>query len=137
MKIYEKIKSMRKLKDWSQEEMAHRLEMSVSGYGGIERGEIDIPLSRLEKIAEVFEISLKELFSLNDKNDKNICHVGIGNDNTLTHSLQINSLPPDSMILQHELEKSRLLLEQQTIEIELLKQQNADLRAMINLLQKE
>ncbi len=41
------------------------------------------------------------------------------------------------MSLQHELEKYRLLLEQQTKEIELLKQQNADLRAMINLLQKE
>lgn len=41
------------------------------------------------------------------------------------------------MSLQHELEKYRLLFEQQTKEIELLKQQNADLRAMINLLQKE
>jgi cell division protein FtsB len=41
------------------------------------------------------------------------------------------------MALQHELEKSQLLLEQQTKEIELLKQQNADLRTMMKLLQKE
>ncbi|RKZ91370.1 MAG: hypothetical protein DRR19_07400 [Candidatus Parabeggiatoa sp. nov. 1] len=71
-------------------------------------------------------------------NDKNIFHVG--DNNTLTHLSQIsqiNSLSPYSMSLQHELEKYRLLFEQQTKEIELLKQQNADLRAMINLLQKE
>jgi transcriptional regulator with XRE-family HTH domain len=68
MQIYENIKFFRKLKGGSQEEMAHRLEMSVSGYGSIERGEIDIPLSRLEKIAQVFEISLAELFSFNEKN---------------------------------------------------------------------
>ena len=41
------------------------------------------------------------------------------------------------MALQHELEKSQLLLEQQTKEIELLKQQNADLRTMMKLLQRE
>lgn len=41
------------------------------------------------------------------------------------------------MTFQHELEKYRLLLEQQTKEIELLNQQNTDLRTMMSLLQKE
>ena len=36
--------------------------------------------------------------------------------------------------LQHELEKNRLIIEQQAKEIEYLKQQNADLREMVNLL---
>ena len=116
MQVYEKIRLLRRLKGWSQEEMAHHLEMSVSGYGGIERGETDIPLSRSQLIAKVFEVSLPELFDLNDKN------IHVGNNNTLTHSSQINSLSPHSMALQHELEKSQLLLEQQTKEIELLKQ---------------
>jgi transcriptional regulator with XRE-family HTH domain len=131
MQVCERIRIFRQLKGWTQEEMAHRLEMSVSGYGGIERGEIDIPLSRLEKIARVFEISLAELFSFNEKN-----YFHVGDNNTLTLS-QINSLTLDSTILQHELEKSRLLLEQQAKEIELLKQQNTDLRTLVALLQKE
>jgi transcriptional regulator with XRE-family HTH domain len=132
MQVCENIRIFRQLKGWSQEEMAHRLEMSVSGYGGIERGEIDIPLSRLEKIARVFEISLADLFNFNEKN-----YFHVGDNNTLTHLSQINSLTLDSTILQHELEKSRLLLEQQAKEIELLKQQNTDLRTLVALLQKE
>jgi len=85
MQVYEKIRFLRQIKGWSQEEMAHHLEMSVSGYGGIERGEIDVPLSRLEKIAGVFEISLAQLFSFNEKN-----YFHVGNNNTLTHLSQIN-----------------------------------------------
>ena len=132
MQVYEKIRLLRRLKGWSQEEIAHHLGMSVSGYGGMERGETDIPLSRLQLIAKVFEVSLPELFDLNEKN---VFHVG--NNNTLTHSSQINSLSPHSIALQYELEKSHLLLEQQTKEIELLRQQNTDLRAMMKLLQSE
>jgi len=132
MQISEKIRLFRQLKGWSQEEMAHRLEMSVSGYGGIERGESDIPLSRLEKIAQVFKISLAELFSFNEKN-----YFHVGDNNTLTHLSQINSLSLDSTTFQHELEKFHLQFEQQTKEIELLKQQNTDLRTLVALLQKE
>jgi len=131
MQISEKIRLFRQLKGWSQEEMAHRLEMSVSGYGGIERGESDIPLSRLEKIAQVFKISLAELFSFNEKN-----YFHVGDNNTLTLS-QINSLSLDSTTFQHELEKFHLQFEQQAKEIELLKQQNTDLRTLVALLQKE
>jgi len=118
-------------KGWSQEEIAHRLNMSVSGYGSIERGETDINLSRLDKLAKVFEIDLSELVNLNDKNvfhvtDNNTVHVG---DN------QIHN-PSNKSDIQPELEKYYLIIEQKTQEIELLRQQNADLRAMIELLRR-
>jgi len=48
--------------NWSQEDMAEKLYMSVNGYANIEQGEIDIKLSRLQKIADVFQIDLLELF---------------------------------------------------------------------------
>lgn len=48
MQVYEKIKNLRKLKGWSQEEIAHKLDMTASGYGSIERGETDVKLSRLK-----------------------------------------------------------------------------------------
>jgi len=52
-------------KGWSQEDMADKLDMSVNGYANIERGETDVQVSRLEKIAETFGIELAEL---NNKN---------------------------------------------------------------------
>jgi transcriptional regulator with XRE-family HTH domain len=36
--------------------------MSTSGYGKIERGEVDLTVSKLEKIAEVFDVSIEFIF---------------------------------------------------------------------------
>ena len=68
MKVYEKIRFMRELKHWSQEEMADKLNMSVNGYANIERGETDVQLSRLEQISQVLGVELLELFSFGEKN---------------------------------------------------------------------
>jgi transcriptional regulator with XRE-family HTH domain len=127
MQLYEKIRTIRQLKGWSQEEIAHRLNMSVSGYGSIERGETDVNLSRLENIAKIFEIDLSELFNLNEKN------IFVGDHNQ--HISQINS-SSNAKELQHELEKSHLIIEQQTKEINYLKQQMNDLREINDLLKK-
>lgn len=136
MRVFEKIKLMRQLKGWSQEEVAHRLGMSNSGYGSIERGETDVNLSRLEEIAKIFEVDLAELFSLVEQN---IFNFGGSNhcQNWHTHS------PPNQSFLGSDLEKMQSTNEQQAKEIEYLKQQNADLREvnanlkdMINLLKK-
>lgn len=62
MELHEKMKFLRHKKHWSQEKVAHQLGISANGYGNIERGETDIPLSRLKKIAEVFDVDLAELF---------------------------------------------------------------------------
>jgi transcriptional regulator with XRE-family HTH domain len=49
MKVQEKIRSMRESKNWSKEEMATKLNMSVNGYSKIERGETNLHLSKLEQ----------------------------------------------------------------------------------------
>ncbi len=67
MQVLENIRFIRQLKGWSQEDMAEKLDMSLNGYGSIERGDTDVQLSRLEKIANTFEISLLQLFNLNEK----------------------------------------------------------------------
>jgi transcriptional regulator with XRE-family HTH domain len=59
MKVHEKIRFMRQSKGWSQEDMADKLNLSVNGYANIERGETDVQLSRLEKIAESFGMRMK------------------------------------------------------------------------------
>lgn len=72
MKVHDQIKFVRKLRGWTQEEMANKLEMSVNGYGDIERGETDIPFSRLEQITQILGVQLIELLGLNEKNVMNL-----------------------------------------------------------------
>ena len=40
MSVNEKIRKFREAKDWSQEQMAEKLNMSLNGYAKIERGEV-------------------------------------------------------------------------------------------------
>ena len=49
MSVHEKIRFVRLAKGWTQEYLAENLEMSVNGYGDLERGKNDIKLSKLEQ----------------------------------------------------------------------------------------
>lgn len=49
---------MRNLK---QEQVAEELGMSAGNYGKIERGDISITITQLERLAEIFNITLAEL----------------------------------------------------------------------------
>lgn len=62
VEVHEKIKLLRLTKDWSQEEVAAKLDMSPNGYGSIERGETDVNLSRLKQISQLFDVGLSALF---------------------------------------------------------------------------
>ena len=70
MSVNEKIPKIREAKDWSQEQMAEKLDMSLNGYAKIERGESKIYLDKLEQIAQVFDIDVIELMQ---SDGKNIC----------------------------------------------------------------
>ena len=70
MSVNEKIRKFREAKDWSQEQMAEKLNMSLNGYAKIERGESKIYLDKLEQIAQVFDIDIVELMQ---SDGKNIC----------------------------------------------------------------
>jgi len=120
--VCEKIHFFRQLRKWSQEEMAARLGISTNGYAKIERGESDVSLSRLKQIATVLEIELVELFNFGEKN---VFYV-IG-DNTLHNCNQFGnnihlSDNPDKAKIQFQLEKLYLIVQQQSKEIEYLKE---------------
>ena len=68
--VGEKIKALRLTKDWSQEEMAHQLSISLPAYSKIERDITDIQLSRLTQIAKLFKISVVELLSYGEQHTK-------------------------------------------------------------------
>ena len=102
MKFHEKIRFMRQSKNWSQEDMADKLGMSVAGYAKIEQGRTDANFSKLEQIASVFELDVVELLSFGEKNV--ICLIG---DN----SVNISQIIGSSKELIFEMQKLQLGLE--------------------------
>jgi len=135
MKLHEKIRFIRQLKGWSQEEVANKLEMSVNGYGSIERGETDVKLSRLEQVAHAFEMELLELLGLNEKT------VFKGTHNNQFHYSHvyshIHSFSIEQTELKYELEKAHLINEKLEKEISYLKEEVTHLKKIISLLEKE
>lgn len=131
-KVFERIRFFRNLKGWTQEEMAEKLGMSIVGYGNIERGDTDITLSKLNDIVRVFGIELQELLNSQGKIiinlGENSINVGDNNEYQLAQAQKE---------LSHELEKSCLIIEQQTKEISLLYQENSYLKEIILLLKKQ
>jgi transcriptional regulator with XRE-family HTH domain len=135
MAVSEKIKFIRQLKGWNQEDMAEKLEMSVNGYGAIERGETNVNLSRLEQIACIFGIELAELVGL----DENIFYMSgahaSGQQNHQENCV-INMLDKDGTTreLQHQVEKLTLQLESLNKEILARDAEIINLKEIISLL---
>jgi len=128
-KPYERIKVFRTFKGWTQEKMAEKLGMSVIGYGNIERGNTNVKLSKLEEIAKVLGIELHELF---DSYGKVVINLGEHSITTGDNN-QINQMQKE---LEHELEKSRLIVEQQRKELSLVYQEIEHLKEIISLLKQ-
>lgn len=67
MKILEQIRTVRECKNLSQEDMAERMDMTVSGYGKLERGETKMYVETLVKIAQALDTDLKDLLAVEGK----------------------------------------------------------------------
>lgn len=61
-----RIKTLRKLKNITQEELGGKTGVSYKYIGEIERGEVNPSLDILGKIAKGFEVSLKDLMDYSD-----------------------------------------------------------------------
>ncbi len=57
----ERIRVLRESRGWLQRELAKAAALPVRTIGRIERGEVDVRLSTLAKIAAALGVSLKEL----------------------------------------------------------------------------
>ena len=126
MNINEKIRRIRESKEWSQEQMAEKLNMSLNGYAKIERGETKLYLDKLEQIAQILDIDIVELIQ---SGEKNICfqiesplgsvYQGVGESSLL---IEIERL---KLALSHANEKEKLLnklLEQKDNEINAIRE---------------
>lgn len=79
-----------------------KLGMSVTGYAKIEQGKTDAHFSKLEQIAEIFDMDIVELLTFGEKNV--ICLIG---DN----SVNISQIMGFSKELAFEIQKQQLIIE--------------------------
>lgn len=114
--IGEKIRSIRILKGFSQENLAEMLNLSLPAYADIERGKKDVNVKRLEQIADKLGVTLNDILSFGDRvsNFFDQCsnsNVSTGNgSNTFNHY--------DVKDVQHKLEKAFLEIEKLNIKLE-------------------
>lgn len=67
MEIGTKIKKVRELRNYTQEYMAQKLEVSQSSYSRYEKDEGDLSLSELEKISEILGMKVEDLICFDEK----------------------------------------------------------------------
>ncbi len=91
LSIGENIKKLRELKSITRETMCEKLELSMSGYSKIERGETDLTVSRVQQIAEILEVDLSQIMNFdasqvfNVSNNKIIQSVSTKGENIHFH----------------------------------------------------
>jgi len=129
MKTCEKIRFMRQLKHLKQSEVAEKLDMSIKGYSNIECGKTDLKESRIEQIAQALNVTKDELEHFGEKNTYHQTVKTIKSDHNQNNFINA----PEC---KTQIEKLELIIEQKDKEISLMKQQNEDLRSMLDFLRK-
>src|SRR5882762_10842244 len=61
------IRTIRHQHGWSQEDVANRLGISIPAFSKIETGVTDVNLSRLEQIANIYEVSVVQLLTVDNE----------------------------------------------------------------------
>jgi transcriptional regulator with XRE-family HTH domain len=118
--IYDNIKTLRKERKISQEDMAIALDMFQANYGKLERGITELTLSRLYKIAEILGVEIEVILGISkpiktspppeadfEKMKKEIADL----------KLRIRSLESHNGLLMDEVEQYELLIFDNNLEL--------------------
>ena len=119
METHEKIRLIRELNKWSQEEMAEKLAMSAGGYAKIERGETQLNIPRLEQLAAIFKVDMWDL--LKSGNNGMVLQINEGDSGGDIALYASSDMAMKLELLKQELKHCREMLEQKDKEIELLR----------------
>jgi transcriptional regulator with XRE-family HTH domain len=68
IKLHQKIKQIRELKNYTREYVADVLKIDVRSYGYIESGKSNITVKRLYEICNIFSCTIEEILSFNSTN---------------------------------------------------------------------
>ncbi|RUT72318.1 XRE family transcriptional regulator [Flavobacterium cupreum] len=102
--IKNKIKSIRELKNYTQEYMADQLGVTQAGYSKIEKGKTVLSFVKLVEIARILEVSVEDILSFDSQRYFNSFNKVKGNNNG---SIQIN---PDNTTALKELYEDKIML---------------------------
>lgn len=86
--IGNKIKNIRELKNFTQEYMADKLEISQAAYSKLEKGDLKISQDKLNKIAEILDVNLEDIKDFDNKRILNSYNSIKGNNSNITYSNQ-------------------------------------------------
>lgn len=115
MKIGQKVKKMRELRNLTQDHMAEKMSMSQSGYSKIEQDETDVPFSRLLQICKILDVNMLDLisfegdklfFNINNQNNKNGSAFFFGKEGKELYEKRISDLQSEITFLREMLEKA-------------------------------
>lgn len=135
MDVHDKIRTMRQINQWTQEDMADKLNISVNGYAKLENGKTKLNLEKLQKIAQIFNIDLIELISSKERT-----FIGLIGDNN--HNISNYLGTNEELALENEklklviLHKEELLQSKSELITKLTDENNA-LKEIIELLKKK
>ncbi len=104
------IRTLRHQRGWSQEDVANRLGISIPAFSKIETGVTDINLSRLEQIANIFEINVAQILAINTEDiDLTPSNLSIAQKKLIDRESEIASLQRKVILLYEELRNKSML----------------------------
>lgn len=65
-KLGQRLRHLRSVRGWSQQVLGEKAELHPTYVGGIERGERNVSLVNLGRLAEAFQLSLAEFLAFNE-----------------------------------------------------------------------
>lgn len=63
-----KIKKLREMRNFTQEYMAHCLQLTQRSYSSIENGKTQLTIERLKEIADILKVGIGEILDLENQN---------------------------------------------------------------------
>jgi transcriptional regulator with XRE-family HTH domain len=118
MKIGNKIRKIRELKNIAPKDMADRLNITPQGYSRIERDEVALNIERLLEIAGIFEMKPEDLLTFDEKVVFNNYHTMNGSAGFVYGNL--NTYPEEFKKLYDEnakLQEEKLKLQDEVIKM--------------------
>jgi transcriptional regulator with XRE-family HTH domain len=98
------IRILRHQHGWSQEDIASRLGISIPAFSKIETGVTDVNLSRLEQIANIYEVSVVQLLAVDNEQAEVIpSHLNIIQKKLTDREVEITTLQRKVIELYEEL----------------------------------
>ena len=129
MKVSDKIRALREYRNWSQEDVAERMNMSKSSYSRLEREESKLDVGKLQKLAAIFQIDISDLIKPHDSQGL-ICLIAENNGSNANYygsenqmnEMKFERIKQDLIHMQELVSHKDQIIEQQKKQIALLEQ---------------